>query len=449
MTTKRTSALKTLAACVLALALASGCDKGKASTDGGTGGGVGGPDGGHPDGGSMTGQPIPLDQLCAAYTTALCTYFTQCIDLGFKDINHCIAETDCRGVATLISEAAAGAVGYDAAGAGACHAQFVADPCHFASFLFTPSIFEVLAQCPGTLTPMQGAGEPCAETRECTSGLYCKKAGNDRVCPGTCMAYRTVGAACSSDALCAPGTLCRDATCRPYAKAGDACAGPADCGPTVFCFNDPTCVDENLWCDLFGTRTCHKGAGLGTTCGTVSSNGATTTIECDGALWCDAFVNESGTCRAVGGAGSPCIGIGCLPGLHCEGFFTVGPTATLGTCLPLSGSGGMCTSPYECESGLACPNGTCGARAGVNEHCGFAADCQTGLFCSESFVCLAARYPGDSCADPGSGCVRSLCRAGTCVDHAKAGQPCAADTDCVSAWCGASGTCTDFSVCSN
>jgi hypothetical protein len=432
-----------VAACLLALG--SGCRRSAVMSDGG-GAGDGG---GGRDAGPLTGEPIPLDQLCAAYTTALCTYFTQCQELGFKDINHCVAETDCLGVATLASEVAAGAIGYDAAGAGACHARFLADPCHFASFLFTPSIFQVLAECPGTLTPLQGTGEPCAETRECTSGLYCKKTANGRICPGTCTAYQNVGAGCPSGTLCAPGTWCLGGTCRLPAKAGDGCAGSTDCGPVVICLDDPTCVDDNLWCDLFGTRTCQKGAGLGAACGTVSSNGASTTIECDGALWCDAFLNESGTCRARGGAGAACNSYGCMPGLHCEGDFGVGPTATLGTCMPPGSIGDVCDFSSECASDLACSSGTCAARAGVNGPCAIDADCQAGLFCSEDFVCLAARYPGDACADPGSGCVRSLCRAGTCVNHAKAGQPCAANTDCVSVSCGASGTCQDHSVCSN
>jgi hypothetical protein len=435
----------TFTACVLAASLASGCGKGSAAADGG-----GAVDGGPgPDGGAVTGQPIPLDQLCAAYTTALCTYFTQCGDFDFKDINHCIAETDCLGVATLATEVAAGAIGYDPAGAGTCEARFLADPCHFGTFLFTPTIFEVLAQCPGTLAPKRGAGEPCADTRECPSGHYCQKSGGGRTCPGVCTAYGKVGDACSTSAACAPGMVCRDGTCHLYAKAGDACAAPADCGPTLICLDDPTCTTDNLWCDVAGTRTCQKGVGLGATCGTVTSNGATTTINCESGLWCDAFLNQSGTCRVPGGAGAPCSFGYCMPGLHCEGDVGVGPMATLGTCVAPAPVGGACKFTSECASDLACFDSMCAARAGLNESCSGDADCQSGLFCaSSSYVCLTARYPGESCADAGSGCVHSLCRAGTCVDHAKAGQPCATGDDCVSGDC-RNGICKDWQVCSN
>jgi len=430
---------------MIALTLASSCGKGDAkASDGGSraDGGV------VPDGGPVTGHPIALDQLCAAYTTALCTYFTQCQRLGFRDIDHCVGETDCRGVTTLISEVAAGAIGYDAAGAGACHARFLADPCHFAPFLFTPTIFEVLAECSGTLTPKRGTGEPCAENHECTSGLWCKKPLNGLVCPGACTAYRNVGDDCPSGTVCAPGTFCLGGTCRLPAKAGGACARASDCGPLISCGSNATCVDDNLWCDVFGTQTCQKGAGLGATCGTVSSNGTTTTVECDGALWCDAFFNQSGTCRARGGAGSACNTFGCTAGLHCEGDDAVGPEATLGTCQPPAAIGGVCRFTAECASNLACSNGACAARAGVNGHCSTDVDCQDGLFCTENFVCLTARYPGESCADPTSGCVHSLCRAGTCVHHAKAGQPCADNFDCASLAC-VSGTCEDHAVCAN
>jgi len=447
-------------AAMIALSLAAGCGKATgAGTDagggiGGTGGaaGAGGAagTGGGPDGGQPTAQPIPLGQLCAAYTTDICAYFTQCVDLGYKDINHCVGETDCPGVATLVSEVAAGAVGYDAAKAGACHARFLADPCHFGRSLYTLSVFELLAECPGTLTPTRGAAEPCVDTRECLSGFNCRKGPNGLICPGTCIPDLKVGDVCSAGGRCQPGTWCVEGTCRPPPQAGDACATANGCPPAPSsCSGTLPCANTNLWCDVGGTGKCQKGVGLGAPCGTVSSNGVTTNIACDNALWCDAFLNESGTCRAFGGAGSTCNGIGCLPGLHCEGGFGVGPTATLGTCVPLSGNGGVCRSTYECQSGLACRDETCGALAGVNEHCGFDIDCQAGLFCSENLVCLAARYPGESCADPVSGCVRSLCRAGTCVNHAKAGQSCGADTDCASASCSTSGTCNDFSVCAN
>ena len=101
------------------------------------------------DAGQDAGQAIPLDSLCAAYTNDLCVFLTQCGGTDFKDMAHCLAETDCLGVARLISEVGAGAIGYDAAAAGACQARFLADPCHFGTFPVHPDVFEVLSAMSG------------------------------------------------------------------------------------------------------------------------------------------------------------------------------------------------------------------------------------------------------------------------------------------------------------
>jgi hypothetical protein len=437
-----------------ALALASGCGKSGSPTsaDGGGSGGSGGSGAGATggSGGSATGQPISLDQLCAAFATDLCTFQMQCESSDFRDMAHCLAETDCLGVATLRGEVSRGAVSYDAAAAGACQARFQADPCHFASFLFLPDVFQVLADCPGTLTPETADGATCVATPECPTGDYCKRSG--RSCPGTCRPYLNVGDSCAGAAsLCAPGSFCANNTCRPTPQAGATCTSAADCGATVTCTPaaDPsTCPSDNLWCDLGATNTCKKGVGLGANCGSVTNNGATTTVACQPSFWCDAFLNQAGSCRAFGGAGTPCNQLGCAQGLHCVGYSSVGPQAALGVCTAASASGGGCTLDTDCATGLYCQVLACEPPAGVGGICnGSDSDCQPGLFCATN-TCMTARYPGESCADSGSGCVHGICRSGTCVDHAKAGEACTANGDCVSATC-ANGACADVSVCTN
>jgi hypothetical protein len=455
-TTKQTSARAIVAALAFLLPLGWGCGggHGTAGPDGGGGIGGGGGGGSGHDGGADAGGAIPLDQLCDAYTTALCTAFTQCGSNSFRDMDHCRAETECFGVRTLMSQVAAGAVAYDATKAGACQARFLADPCNFAFFITWPEVYQVFAECPGTLTPMRHAGDPCDETGECTSDSYCKKSGY--VCPGICTPFVKVGDTCASGAgatPCAPGTECLDGACRLPRKAGDACASSGGCGWAIeTCPNGrPNCAEpNNLWCDLGGTGTCQPGVGLGATCGTVTRSGATTTIGCDSTLWCDAFLNQSGTCRAAGGAGAPCSQFNCQPGFHCVGDFDVGPSATLGTCVPPVALGDACGVDSDCASGLVCGvQGTCATPAGLNEACSSDSSCQAGLFCTDSYVCLAARYPGDPCGDADSACAHGICRAGTCVDHAKAGQPCAGVTDCVTADMCRNGACADTYVCDN
>jgi len=432
----------------------SGGAGGAAGSSGGGGVSARGGAGGSAAGAGGSVAALPLDQLCGAYTTALCSYFIQCFAADFRDMNHCLAETECFGVRTLVSEVAAGAVGYDPTAAAACQARFLSDPCNFAFFITWPQVFQVLGDCPGTLTPMRHAGDPCDETRECTSDSFCKKGSNGLICPGTCTPYKKVGEACDATMPCLPGTICLEGTCAPPPQAGDACATPRSCGyDIVFCINgDPSCGHDNLWCDLGGTGTCKKGVGLGATCGTVTSNGVTTTVQCNPAFWCDAFMNQAGTCRVFGEAGAPCNSLGCKPEFHCEGS-EIGPTPTLGTCKPAVAMGGDCSYGGVCASGLVCSSDTitCGPPPGLHGSCSYDAGCQTGLFCSQdAFVCLMPRYPGESCGDPDSACVHGICRAGTCVDHGKEGQPCDDNLPCVTGdSCTTSGTCKDTYVCAN
>jgi hypothetical protein len=435
--------MRSLVVVSVMLGLAAGCSKGGAAAagDGGGAAGAGGHVGaaGRASVGQDAGQAIPLDNLCAAYTKDLCVFLTQCGGTTFKDMAHCLPETDCLGVARLVSEVGAGAIGYDAVAAGACQARFLADPCHFANYLFTPNVFEVFSQCPGTVTPMRAVGDPCVWVSECAAGSYCQRTAG-KLCPGTCTPYRRVGETCSAGvSACAPGNYCIGGTCRVPPKPGDACTTNADCGPAG--------GTAPLWCDVAGTGTCHNAAGLGATCGEPSPDaGVGSLISCASPNWCDAlFVNDTGTCRAPSGGGAPCGNSTCLPGFHCVGYVPLGSNATLGTCVGPGASGEPCEASSDCAAGLGCPSGTCAPLVAVAGACSSDTDCQSGLFCPNG-VCLSARYPGESCADASSGCLHSLCKAGTCVDHLKAGQPCAASTDCISGSC-TNNVCLDTSVC--
>src|SRR5258708_3308479 len=108
------------------------------------------PDGG---GGGGPAAPIALQDLCPVFTEDLCIYLMQCAAVPYCDMQQGVPVHDCYGLPQLTKAAAAGAVLYDASKVGACDARFRSDPCHFAFFLFTPDIFQVLSYCPGTITP--------------------------------------------------------------------------------------------------------------------------------------------------------------------------------------------------------------------------------------------------------------------------------------------------------
>jgi hypothetical protein len=393
-------------------------------------------------GSGPTGAPIPLQDLCPVFTQDLCTYLIQCVGAPYCDMSQCLAENTCYGLPQLTEAASAGAVIYDPGKVGDCDARFRSDPCHFATFLFVPDIFEVLAFCPGTITPELGAGEACVSSGECTSGLFCLKPVS-RDCPGVCTALAKAGESCAGGVQCETNLLCDDSNvCKPFASAGTPCATAQDCGPIVVCLDDPSCTNPNLWCDTT-SGTCKPGVTEGEAC---SATPAGQTLCAEG-LWCtEAFLTKQGTCRALGGAGAPCNPLGgCQQGLHCDGYQIASDTP--GQCASPAGLGGACSLATDCMSGLTCDNGACSQLLGVGGACGSDSDCQKGLTCSAG-RCLKALCPGAACTDPDATCVLSLCKNGTCQNHAQVGQPCTTGTDCTTGSC-LGGTCADTSVCAN
>jgi hypothetical protein len=357
-------------------------------------------------------------------------------------MDHCLAEVDPYGLPDLLASAANGGVIYDPSKVGECHDRFQRDPCHFAFFLFTPDIFEVLAECPGTITPQRHSGEACVSGGECVAGLYCQKTNG--LCPGSCVAYASDGESCATK-QCAPNHMCTEEVCQPFAKAGDPCSGSSDCGPTIICLGAPGCVDDSLWCDL-GSGTCKVGAGEGEPCGVQKVGTASMNVECQNALWCDAvFIDKPGFCRKPGREGAPCTDLGgCEKGYHCIGYVGFGTGAQLGTCAAQGALGAECTFNSDCQSGLRCANEVCATFAQLGEACSGTSDCAMGLTCVNR-VCETAKYPGDACGTSDS-CVLSLCKGDQCVDHAKVGQACATYGDCTTQTC-VNGKCVDDSVC--
>ncbi len=428
--------------------IVTGCGTAATSSKGGsqTDGGIG----------PVSTAPIAVADLCPVFTSDLCTYLIQCGQAPYRNLAQCLAEVDCYGLAQLQAAVAAGGVVYDPSKVGACHARFLSDPCNFAFFLFTPTIFDVLSYCPGTITPELAAGADCVADGECTQGLYCQKTTSG-ACPGKCTAYAEAGAACGLDATlmtypqCGPELECNNNNiCQPNGKPGSVCANDSDCGPTIICLDDPSCVTPNLWCNLSGggaTGTCNVGVAAGATCGAAKAGTTSYDIQCADGLWCSQiFIDQAGVCRVPAGMGAPCNNFGgCEKGFHCGGYVPVGAGATLGQCVPPSASGGPCTFTDDCQPGLGCPASTCAPLGALGGLCQQDGDCQAGMTCA-SGKCAHAAYPGDACVGTTSVCVLSLCKNGTCVDTAKVGQPCMVDADCGSGTC-LQGTCADTSVC--
>jgi hypothetical protein len=359
----------------------------------------------------VAAPPIAVTDLCPIFTSDLCIYLMQCNGEGYKDLDQCKRELDCFGMTQLLDSAANHRVTYDPSKVGACHQTFLASPCTFGSFFFTPDIYQVLSYCPGTLTPNQGDGDPCVSDGECKANLYCYKGGYNQ-CPGVCRAKSQSGETCAASAPCASGLTCSSGSlCVPAQKVGDPCG--SDCTYSVVCSGSEPCPG-NIWCDV-SSHTCQPGRLEGEVCGI-------STAPCALNLWCNATNVGTGTCQRLSAEGGPCTGRenSCAQSLHCNGYVESGADAKLGTCAATGSTqaGGSCFGTSYCAAGLVCSD----------------------------FTCAVARYLGASCNATDQICTLSRCVNGTCQDHLKVGQACVSVYDCATAEC-VNGFCYDSSVC--
>ena len=264
----------------------------------------------------------------------------QCNQAPYRDSAHCEAELDCYGLPQLQMSASDGGVLYDPGQVGACNARFLADPCGFAFFLFTPDIFQVLSYCPGG-DHASAHGRRVVRFQRGMRGGALLQEGHGM--PRDMHAFRKGRRVVRRSDLCDPKLRCKTTSttpstelCEAPSQAGDPCKGAGDCGSTENCPAAPaSCSNVNLWCDAT-SGSCKPGVGLGAACGQQTSG----SIACASNLWCDqVFIDQPGACRASGGAGAPCNDLGCDVGLHCAGYIPLGMAATLGTCMGLSSAG--------------------------------------------------------------------------------------------------------------
>ena len=403
------------------------------------------------DGGvKVSGTPIAATDLCPGMVGGFCHYLMNCAGEHYQSLDQCTAESDCQGVGELVAAVQSGAVAYDASKAGQCYAAFMSDPCHFGFFWGYPTIFDVFAFCPGTVTPKQKAGQPCVDSHECTSGLYCLKTAFG-VCPGTCTAKAQQGESCASGQLCADGLYCQGTLCQSPAKAGDSCEDLAGCNWGSLECKDGQICDGNIWCDL-SVKQCKAGVHEGGTCGTVLGTGTGTSYfpTCAINLWCDSTsALVTGVCRNKSASGGPCIASGgCQDGLHCDGYVSSGSSASYGTCVGPAAAGSNCDEDSDCQTGLACRTQKCGPLGSAGATCSEDAECAADLFCNQS-LCTTAHYPGSSCNDTDAFCAYGRCVAGTCTRFKVVGESCASSDECASSLCLATtGRCYDDSLCS-
>ena len=195
-------------------------------------------------------------------------------------------------------------------------------------------------------------GAACGTSAQCTSA-WCAVAST-AVC-GTCTAPPKAGDSCAASGFCPSGLTCNTNThlCQAPVQVGGACSTDAVCDTFLGCDDggtgsgNGTCkalpatlgaaCDPNLGCDVLRGFLCYPPAntcgliafaGSGEPCGVVTD---TSYALCKSDAVCNNGSNPSGTCVAPVGVGETCdiaFGPTCTVGLTCV---TEGSTNT-GTC---------------------------------------------------------------------------------------------------------------------
>lgn len=181
-------------------------------------------------------------------------------------------------------------------------------------------------QCPGVCVPKSGASQPCRNSGDCGSGLFCSER------TGTCTPLVEVNAACDPAAgefQCVEGSVCKDRKCAPYASIYSAAQGDS--------------------CDLLNR--CRPG------------------LVC--AMGGDA--NKCEPLAAVGGACKVAYPSQCPEGSFCTANPTMGKPD--GVCEAAHADGASCSTNLECASPLRCAEGKCRNVAKRGDKCAVAADC--------------------------------------------------------------------------
>jgi hypothetical protein len=313
--------------------------------------------------GSSPGPALPLAQLRAEETRALCEYYVRCGVFG--ELDTCTAFFPPPDDRSLFAAVEAGKVRYDDAAAVRCRDEMAARSCDA-----TTREGRVPLVCNEVFVGRVATGGKCGFDLECTSGL-CLLPGcpPGACCPGTCEPgeRNPIGTPCQSDLQCELESFCGpDRTCIALLAAGGRCKSDGQCAYGLGCVGktelmDGTCarlplLDEpcpDNRCAEIGAR-CDENE----TCVPVGLVGA----QCDTDAECSRFLEcgPAGSCIDTPGAGEDCT-------RQCAGE-TFCARDTTNTCTPLQEDGAFCEVAEQCAGGL-CLEGP------------FAAQCATPPIC--------------------------------------------------------------------
>ncbi len=240
-----------------------------------------------------------LEQLKGRYLDAICSYYAECQQLRFRDLDDCRAELDPYGVDALLAALAAGHIALDQGLLEKCLDDFAKDPCDPPRVFVTLQndqldIYQFLLACPGVLQGLMAEGDPCMADAECGPRLRCEADG----CPGVCKPLYELGGPCMTEhEQCGvPYGICLQGTCRVPLEAGGPCADDFDCVRDLLCDSQQHVCVEPAQHPASMARA------------SATSNGGKPAIICQAGLYCDDNddLGSVGVCRPLSAEGEPC-----------------------------------------------------------------------------------------------------------------------------------------------
>lgn len=329
------------------------------------------------------GSSVPLDDVPAAYSQAVCDTLTRCAEPLLEVFlvgEDCVANTTARLEEELSAWQAAiddGRVEYHGDQVESCLADVRARACE--DFNERGS-----GPCEQVFVGTTALGGDCTLDDECAGDAYCDF---ENACPGTCVELAGEGRSCNENDDCASGLTCSNATgaCEQPGGAGDLCGmDNPDCGLGYLCaganalmgepgncrsYDEVFAGAEGDACDILAFELCQTGLvcqvdafgvdGIEASCAANVGSAAACRLavpdQCPDDEYCDVPENMlEGTCRPRPAAGEACGGSDgnvCAAGARCNG----------GTCKALTELGGSCVTGDVCLS-ESCDGGQCVSR---------------------------------------------------------------------------------------
>jgi hypothetical protein len=304
--------------------------------------------------------------------------------------------------------------------------------------LFCDALYDTFAARWATCSkaPLTWATQLIVKEKLCPRLVYAvtaEKATYDRTDAGACLSF-------FESASCAELRGVRDGV--EYVTAcHTAVTGTGASGyPYTSCDSDYECASGRCLSAAYGAAcpgTCYAGYAVGASC-----NGDR---YCAAGLYCQ---YPGSTCQPyseIPGDGETCyLGVGCQPGLWCEGSVASGDP---GTCRPQVSAGACPADPKGMAPGYGCFTGTALPLLALGEACtNFPDRCGPGLYCGAGNVCTQEPLVGDACAywnGAYQGCIGGYCGMATYTCRQTV-DPCYTDWDCASRGYCANGTCEPF-----